>query len=255
MDSPKYVPSFNGCNRGINRASNERVNNEPNIQHSPGGDLRARILAAARERILRFGFAKTSMQEIAAACDMSAANLYRFYKGKLAIGLAVALQEQAAVLEICDHAVSAAGPGTAERLIALFQANIEANRRTMKKAPLLFELDMLVAREEPELRRGFLREMERRILAILSDGIEANAFESAAIKLQSRMIMMASAPFVLPWMLLNEPFGNPQSMVEPLIRSLIAGVMDQVSIPSDSTLTEPVTTPMASRASRRARPA
>lgn len=195
------------------------------------------------------------MQEIATACDMSAANLYRFYKGKLAIGVAVARQEQAAVLAICDHAVIAARPETSERLIALFQANIEGNRRTMKKTPLLFELDMIVAREEQELRRGFLREMEKRILAILSDGVDANAFESAAIKLQSRMIMMASAPFVLPWMLLNEPFGNPHSMVEPLIRSLISGLMDEVSVPNDSTPTGPTVIPAATRAPRRARPA
>ncbi|HEY4248999.1 MAG TPA: TetR/AcrR family transcriptional regulator [Lacunisphaera sp.] len=231
------------------------MNNEPNIQRSPGGELRARILGAARERFLRFGFAKTSMQEIATACNMSAANLYRFYKGKLAIGLAVALQEQASVLAICDHAVSAAGPETAERLIALFQATIEESRRNLKKAPLLFELDMIVAREEQELRRGFLREVEKRILAILSEGIDANAFESAAIKLQSRMIMMASAPFVLPWMLLNEPFGNPQSMVEPLIRSLISGLMGEVSVHGDSTLTGPPATPATSRAPRRTRPA
>ncbi len=255
MDLSYCEPLFNGCNREINRASNEGVNNEPNIQHSPGDELRARILSAARERFLRFGFAKTSMQEIATACDMSAANLYRFYKGKLAIGLAVALQEQASVLAICDHAVSAAGPETAERLTALFQANIGANRRNIKKAPLLFELDMLVAREEQELRRGFLREVEKRILSILSDGIDANAFESAAIKLQSRMIMMASAPFVLPWMLLNEPFGNPHSMVEPLIRSLISGLMGEMSVHGGPTLTAPPASPSTTRPPRRPRPA
>ncbi|MEO6993211.1 MAG: TetR/AcrR family transcriptional regulator [Lacunisphaera sp.] len=229
------------------------MNNEPNIQHSPGDELRARILGAARERFLRFGFAKTSMQEIATACDMSAANLYRFYKGKHAIGLAVALQEQETVLAMCDRAVSGAGPETAERLIAFFQTNIEVNRRNMKKAPLLFELDMIVAREEQELRRRFLREVEKRILAILSVGVAVNAFESAAIRLQSRMIMMASAPFLLPWMLLNEPFGNPQSMVEPLIRSLIAGVIDEVPTPNDSALAAPVATPVTTRAPRHAR--
>lgn len=228
------------------------MNNEANIQHSPGDELRVRIVAAARERFLRFGFAKTSMQEIAGACDMSAANLYRFYDGKLAIGMAVALQEQRALLAICDNAVSAAGFEAGDRLVALFQANIAASRRKMKKTPLLFELDMIVAREEQELRRKFLREIEQRILLIMSNGTEANAFESAAIKLRARMILMACAPFVLPWMLLNEPFGNPQSMVEPLIRSLISGLMDDTPVPDNSELlagrvTPPMTTRMAKR--------
>jgi AcrR family transcriptional regulator len=229
------------------------VNNEPNIQHSPGDELRARIVSAARKLFEQFGFAKTSMQEIAGACDMSAANLYRFYEGKLAIGLAVAAQEQAALLTTCDHEISAAGSEPSKRLIALFHANIDATRRKMKRAPLLFELDMIVAREEPELRRQFLRETEHRILTILADGTQANASESAAIKLRSRMILMASAPFVLPWLLLNEPFGSPRSMVEPLIRSLILGLKKGTTASNGSAVSEAVTASANSRATRRIR--
>jgi AcrR family transcriptional regulator len=202
------------------------VNNEQNIQHSAGDDLRARIVAAARDCFNHFGFGKTSMQEIAAACDMSAANLYRFYDGKLAIGAAVAAYEQSVLLAACDQAVSTASPDVAERLIALFQTSIDATRRKMKRTPLLFELDLTVTREKQELRRQFLHEIEVRIIAIFSNSHDASTFESVAIKLRSKMILMACATFVLPWMLLNEPFGNPRSMVEPLIRSLIAGLSD-----------------------------
>jgi AcrR family transcriptional regulator len=233
-------------------ASHGLVNNEPNIQHSAGDELRTRIVDAARKRFEQFGFAKTSMQEIAEACDMSAANLYRFYKGKLAIGVAVASQEQTALLTTCDHAIGAAGSEVPARLIALFHANIDATRRQMKRTPQLFELDMIVAREEPELRRQFLRKIERRILSILTEGTETNAFESAAIKLRCRMILMASAPFILPWMLLNEPFGSPRSMVEPLIRSLISGV-NEATTGSNGSAPVAITATGNSRTTRRTR--
>ena len=202
------------------------MNNKGNIQDSAGTDLPSRIVAAARARFQQFGYAKTSMQEIAAACDMSAANLYRFYDGKLAIGAAVASEDQAGLLAACDQAVAVAGPDLADRLIALFQANIDATQRRMKRSPLLFELALTVAREKPELRRQFLRAVEARIIAIVADGQATTPFASAAVKLRSRMILMASAPFVLPWMMLNEPFGNPRIMVEPLIRSLVAGLTE-----------------------------
>ena len=203
------------------------MNNEPNIQHSPGDELRVRIVIAARDRFGQFGFAKTSMQEIARACDMSAANLYRYYEGKQAIGSAVAYRDQTELLNFCDEAIRGARPEMAEQLIALFQTNIDATRRKMKRAPLLVELAMIIAREEPDLRRQFLREIEHRVVLILAQEHDpSNAFESAAIKLRSRMILMACAPFVLPWMLQNEPFGNPRTMVEPLVRALILGMIE-----------------------------
>jgi AcrR family transcriptional regulator len=200
------------------------MNNELNIQDSAGAELRARIVAAARERFQQFGYAKTSMQEIAASCGMSAANLYRFHDGKLALGAAVAGAEQAEQLAAVDLAVRAAGAHAADQLIALFHANIDAMRRQMKRRPMLFELWLTVAREKPELRRQFLHEIEARIMAILAVGHDMSAFESAAIKLRGRLILMANAPFILPWMMQNEPFGNPRAMVEPLIRSLAAGL-------------------------------
>ena len=185
------------------------MNNKRNNQDSSGDALRARILDAARECFRQFGFAKTSMQEIAKAAGMSAANLYRFYDGKLAIGAAVAGTEQVALLSACDAAVAAAGPDLTDRLIALFHANIDTNRRKMKRAPLLFQLDLAVAREDQSLRQRFLREMEARITSILEDGHHGSAFDTAAVQVRSRTILMAAAPFVLPWMMLNEPFGDP----------------------------------------------
>ncbi len=209
------------------------MNSEPNIQRSSGEALRTRILDAARDLFLRFGYPKTSMQEIAGACEMSAANLYRYYDGKLAIGLAVAAREQAGTLATCDLAVQAAGFKTTERLTALFHGIIDATRRKMKKAPQLFELDMLVTRENPAVRQRFLSEIENRVLAILT---AENPASPDDIKSRGKMILMASAPFLLPWMLLNEPFGDPRSMVEPLIRSLVAGTGESAAggVRSDS---------------------
>lgn len=163
------------------------------------------------------------MHEIAQACGMSAANLYRFYEGKLAIGVAVATRDQAAVFASADAAILAAPADTTGQLVAFFSAIIDITLRKMKKAPLLFELDMMMTRQEPALRRRYLDGAERRILSVLAAG-DLDRSESKIVKQRGKMILMASAPFLLPWMLLNEPFGDPRSMVEPLTRSLVANL-------------------------------
>jgi AcrR family transcriptional regulator len=181
-----------------------------NVQHSCG-DPGAAIAAVARSHFRRFGYAKTSMQEIAEDCGMSVANLYRYYEGKLAIGAAVAAAEQAALFAACDRAVATVRGDLAAKLITLFHALIDGTCRQIKSTPLLFELGMTVAREQPEHRQRFLQETEARIAAILTAG--GNNAGGAAIdaKVADRLILMASAPFVLPWMLRTQPFGNPRA--------------------------------------------
>lgn len=200
------------------------MNSESNIQRSGPGGSPDRIVVAARARFRRFGYAKSSMQEIAGACRMSAANLYRFHSNKLAIAAAVVVADQQELLAACDRAVEQAGANTADRLVALFAANIDGIRHRLKQAPLLFELDLKVARENRAIRRLFLDEIESRVVAVLGSGKEGGAVERNSRKARGRLILFASAPFILPWMMLNEPFGDPRAHVEPLVRALVAGL-------------------------------
>jgi AcrR family transcriptional regulator len=197
---------------------------EQYVQHSCGGAPGAAIAAVARARFQRFGYPKTSMQEIAEDCGMSVANLYRYYEGKLAIGAAVATAEQAAIFAVCDRAVAAVRGDLTVKLITLFHTLIDGTRRQIKSTPLLFELGMTVAREQPERRQRYLQETENRIAAILAAGGNDEALAAGDAKGASRLILMASAPFVLPWMLRTLPFGNPRPQVEPLMKCLVSGL-------------------------------
>ncbi len=208
------------------------MNIEQNIQDSGQEETRACIVTSARELFRQFGYAKTAMQDIARASGMSAANLYRFYESKLAIGCAVVVAERASLLAACDAAVATAGPDVADRLIALFHTNIDTVRRKMKRMPMLFELDLAVAREQQKLRGELLDLIEARIVAILTAGADPGSFASTTAKVRSRMILLSGAPFILPWMLFNEPFGNPRAMVGPIVRALVAGLHDTATVPA-----------------------
>jgi AcrR family transcriptional regulator len=194
---------------------------ERKIQNSSS----AAIAAVARSHFQRFGYAKASLQEIADDCGMSVANLYRFYDGKLAIGAAVAAAERAALFAGCDRAVATAPDDPTARLVTLFQALIDGTGRQIRARPLLFELGMTVARERPEHRQGFLRETEKRIAAIIATSRKLQGRTAVGVRATSRLILLASAPFVLPWMLRTRPFGNPRAQVEPLMKCLVAGLI------------------------------
>ena len=51
-------------------------------EHATPDLVRENILDAAQARLLRFGYHKTTMAEIADDTGMSAANLYRYFKNK-----------------------------------------------------------------------------------------------------------------------------------------------------------------------------
>jgi AcrR family transcriptional regulator len=197
---------------------------EQNVHHSTNGDPGAAIAAVARAHFRRFGYAKTSMLEIAEDCHMSVANLYRYYEGKLGLGAAVAAAEQSALFAACDRAVESAPADLAAKLIALFQTLVDGTRRQVRATPLLFELGMTVAREQPRHRQQILRETEVRIAAIFAAHDNDEAMAAADAKAASRLILLASAPFVLPWMLRTQPFGNPRAQVEPLMKCLVSGL-------------------------------
>ncbi len=51
------------------------------------------IIEAAKKRFSHFGYAKTTMAEVAGDCEMSPGNLYRFFPGKLDIAEAIATED------------------------------------------------------------------------------------------------------------------------------------------------------------------
>ena len=109
-------------------------------------------------------------------------------------------------------------------LTALFGASIDVTRRQIKQAPLLFELSMAVTREMPALRIQVLGEIRRMIREILEAGQARGEIPDGDAAERAELILFAGAPFVMPWLLLNQPFGDPRNKVAPLMHCLVAGL-------------------------------
>src|SRR5215467_1636471 len=90
----------------------------PLSQRSTHEQTRQRILTKAGELFRHFGFAKTTVADIAAGLAMSPANIYKSFPSKDAIIQAVAEQELAELIKSIEAAVSSS-PGALARIEAL----------------------------------------------------------------------------------------------------------------------------------------
>src|ERR1700677_674457 len=95
--------------KNTNRGRNEMAMAEKD-------SVRAQIVDAAKKRFSHFGYAKTTMAEIATDCGMSPGNLYRFFPGKLDIAEAIATEDYSKHLEHLRKLAVMVGRNARERL-------------------------------------------------------------------------------------------------------------------------------------------
>ncbi|HTJ78083.1 MAG TPA: TetR/AcrR family transcriptional regulator [Rariglobus sp.] len=187
-------------------------------------DCQSTILCAARKRFQQFGYTKTSMQEIAADCGMSAANLYRFYEGKLDIGTAVLARELNKVHDACDSALASAGSELASQLTAFFHAIIDTTRKQQRNAPLLSDLFITVVRIQPRVRVEFVATLKQKVAALVAQAQSNRQIRTGDPGEQADLILVACLAFVLPRLIIIEPLGDPRPQVVAVIDCLIAGL-------------------------------
>lgn len=159
---------------------------------------RDRILHAAMLRIKHYGYGKTTMAEIAADCDMSPGNIYRFFEAKIDIAEAMARKHYAA-----EHAELAAIARKREwsaekRLRELFFHGMrysfqmfEENAKILEVAEVLHRERPLFANEQLALERVFLA-------ALIEEGAEAGLFAVSDYNFTVEMIQTATMKFRLP---------------------------------------------------------
>lgn len=102
-------------------------------------DTAAQILTKAEELFRYYGYAKTGVADIAQACGMSPANLYRFFKGKQAIAEAILRAYFAELRREMQQALAGPGPAAA-RLRAMLLLMSRRMIAETRQSPRIIEL-------------------------------------------------------------------------------------------------------------------
>lgn len=155
--------------------------------------IRNSILSAASSLFEKYGYEKTSMDEIAAAAHKAKASIYYHFSGKLEIFRAVLIQEMEEVIKRLTEAIDAA-PDPRTRLIAYLKSRMEVilNAKVLMKY-LMFqymegtgevkEAVMEARKKLDDWEYGYFVDAcnEGRKNGILSDAVKPDAFGKTMI--------------------------------------------------------------------------
>jgi len=195
-------------------------NNKP----SPTCDVRARILAAAGERFSQFGYNKTTMAEIAKDCDMSAANLYRFFKNKLDIGSNLACACLDEKLLLIRNIVQQTQRPAAERLHDVVLQILNHTHDSWANDPRINEMVNAICDARLEIVEQYKLSKHDLIVELLEDGIQRREFSAPDIHDTADAITTAITIFSVPLFMPIHSFETFEKRAESVVRLMLNGL-------------------------------
>lgn len=185
---------------------------------------RDRILLAAMTRIKHYGYSKTTMAEIAADCDMSPGNIYRFFEAKIDIAEAMARKHYAEEQgELAAIARKKEWPAD-KRLREIFSKRLrdsyymlEENAKILEVAEVLHRERPLFANEQLALERVFLT-------AVLEDGEKAGLFAPADHAFTAEMMQSATMKFSVPQLFSKLTLPKLERELDGVLKLLLNGL-------------------------------
>jgi len=132
--------------------------------------VRCQIVEAAKKRFSHFGYAKTTMAEVAADCSMSPGNLYRFFPESSTSPNRSPRRTTKNTGGIAKTR-RRAEPHARERLHDLLFEELRRTYHKLEKDPRAYEMATVIAHERPQYANWMLAN-ERKILVQLFDEAE-----------------------------------------------------------------------------------
>lgn len=159
---------------------------------------RDRILQAAMNRIKHYGYGKTTMAEIAADCDMSPGNIYRFFEAKIDIAEAMArkhyAEEHAAMAQVGRRKDWPADKRLREMLLKRMRDNYQMFEENAK----ILEVAEVLTRERPLFMNELIALERVGIAAMIEEGVDAGIFAKCDPEFTAEMVQAATIKFGLP---------------------------------------------------------
>jgi len=180
------------------------------------------IVAAAIKRLSHYGYGKTTMAEIAADCDMSVGNLYRFYKNKEDIAV------EGARSCMTDKALAgeraAADADTAMQALRDFcLARLSFLHRFVSETPHMYELVQLIAGKHKDVLQHFEDRASEAIRGIIVSGMERGEFRACDTASAAADIYNATMKYNMP-LCMDAPLPQLEAELGSLLDLIYAGL-------------------------------
>jgi AcrR family transcriptional regulator len=186
--------------------------------------VRCQIVEAAKKRFSHFGYAKTTMAEVAADCSMSPGNLYRFFPGKLDIAECIATEDYQRHLASLRQLAMAPDRSARARLRDLLFEELRRTYHKLERDPRAYEMATVIAHERPQYANWMLAN-ERKIFVELFNDAEGNGeFVIADKETTAEMIQAATMKFRYPQLWSKLTLPKLERELDGVIKLLIDGL-------------------------------
>jgi AcrR family transcriptional regulator len=187
-------------------------------------DTREQILQAAMERIMHYGYAKTTMAEIARDCDMSAGNIYRFFASKIDIAEAMARKLN---MEInAQNAALVRGPWSAvDKMRRFHHTALSKTFEKLDKDAKVLEVAEVLAHERPTFANEELAQERVYLVQILDQGVAEGLFaEMSNPHFIAEMMQAATMKFRYPQLWSRLTLPKLERELDGVMDILLAGL-------------------------------
>jgi AcrR family transcriptional regulator len=191
--------------------------------------VRDQIVDAAKKRFSHFGYAKTTMAEVATDCGMSPGNLYRFFPGKLDIAEAIATEDYTKHLVQLRKLAVTPGKDARERLHDLLFEELRRTYHKLEKDPRAVEMARVISQERPTFANWML-ENERKILVDLLDEAERRGeFTIDHKEFVAEMVQSATMKFRYPQLWSKLTLPKLERELEGVLDLLVHGLCPRMN--------------------------
>ena len=187
------------------------------------GSLRARILDHAEKQLREYGYAKSTMADIAASLGMSVGNIYRCFASKQELNEALAERMLVGIRSIAQEVADDRSLSAEDRLRRMARVFYENNRECFTGDQRVFEIVVVAISECWRPVRIHQVEMDKMIAGVIAEGVAAEAFFVSDPLAAAQCVRQVVANFADPILMTRQAANLPPSL-EQLLDFIIAGL-------------------------------
>ena len=195
-------------------------------------DTRKMILHAAVERILHYGYSKTTMAKIARDCNMSAGNIYRFFASKLDIAEAMARKFNEEAYETFDR-IAARDVSAGDRMREIFHYELARTYSAIEEEAKILEVAEVLSDERPLYMNDKLATERTYLVRIIEDGMKTGEFRQIEKPEEvAEMWQSALMKFRFPQLFSKLTLPKLQRELDGVMDLLLAGMSPGSVVPA-----------------------
>jgi AcrR family transcriptional regulator len=189
-------------------------------------DVKHQIIEVAQARFSRYGFGKTTMAEIAKDCNMSPANLYRYFESKEDIAVEIGNQCLCSKEAVLREVLRSPGLSAGERFEAFVVATLHYVYNLFSEQPHLSEIVETICKPNLDSMKRHKEAYLNLLGHVLEEGNRRGEFDVPDIRATGEMIQNATLKFTYPPIMMQEGLSleELESQARALSKLIVRGL-------------------------------